>query len=49
LAAVGDPERPTYHGGWAFTAHYAQYMSSMLQEVMVTGAYQHLCLEEYDH
>jgi hypothetical protein len=24
-------------------------MSSMLQEVTVTGAYQRLCLEEYDH
>jgi hypothetical protein len=33
----------------AFTAHYVQHMSSMFQEVVVTGAYQHLRLEEYDH
>jgi chromosome segregation ATPase len=49
LAAMGDPERSTYHAGWAFTARYAKHMSSMFQEVMVTGAYQRLCLEEYDH
>jgi cell division protein FtsB len=29
LAAVGDPERLAYHAGWAFTARYAQHMSSM--------------------
>jgi hypothetical protein len=46
---VGDPERSAYHVGWAFTARYAQYMSSMFQEVTATGAYQHLRLEEYDH
>jgi hypothetical protein len=23
LATVGDPEHPTYHTGWAFTARYA--------------------------
>jgi hypothetical protein len=49
LAAVGDPESSVYHAGWAFTARYAQHMSSMFQEVMVTGAYQRLHLEEYDH
>jgi hypothetical protein len=32
LAAVGDPERQTYHMGWAFTTRYTQHMSSMLQE-----------------
>jgi hypothetical protein len=49
LAAVGDPKRLTYHMGWALTTCYAQHVSSMLQEVTVTGAYQHLRLEEYDH
>jgi chromosome segregation ATPase len=49
LATVGDPERSTYHAGWAFMARYAQHMSSMFQEVTVTGAYQCLRLEEYDH
>jgi hypothetical protein len=49
LDAVGDLERSTYHAGCAFTTHYAQHMSSMFQEVMVTGAYQRLRLEEYDH
>jgi hypothetical protein len=29
LAAVGDTEHSAYHAGWAFTAHYAQHMSSM--------------------
>jgi hypothetical protein len=49
LTTVGDPERLAYHTGWAFMAHYAQYMSSMFQEVAATCAYQRLCLEEYDH
>jgi hypothetical protein len=49
LAAVGDPERPTYHTGWAFTARYAQHMSTMFQEVTTTGDYQRLHLEEYDN
>jgi hypothetical protein len=49
LAAVGDPEHSAYHAGWAFTARYAQHMSSMFQEVTATGAYQCLCQEEYDH
>jgi 2-polyprenyl-6-methoxyphenol hydroxylase-like FAD-dependent oxidoreductase len=48
LAAVGDLEHETYHAGWAFTARYSQHMSSLLHEVMVTGAFQHLHLEEYD-
>jgi hypothetical protein len=38
LAAMGDPERSVYHTGWAFTLGYAQHMSSMFQEVTVTGA-----------
>jgi hypothetical protein len=49
LATVGDPKRSAYHAGWAFMARYAQHMSSMFQEVAATGAYQRLCLEEYDH
>jgi hypothetical protein len=49
LVAVGAPERPTYHTGWAFTARYTQHVSSMLQEVTVTGTYQHRRMEEYDH
>jgi cell division protein FtsB len=48
LATIGNPERETYRMGWAFTARYAQHMSSMLQEVIVTGAYQRLHLEEYN-
>jgi hypothetical protein len=49
LATVGDPVHPTYHTGWAFTTHYTQDVSSMLQEVTTTVAYQHLRLKEYDH
>jgi hypothetical protein len=49
LAAVGDPECSTYHAGWTFMARYTQHMSSMFQEVVATGAYQRLRLEEYDH
>jgi hypothetical protein len=49
LAAVGDPERSAYHMGWAFMARYAQHMSCMFWEVTMTGAYQRLCLKEYDH
>jgi hypothetical protein len=30
LAALSDPEHPTYHVGWAFTAHCAQHVSSVL-------------------
>jgi septal ring factor EnvC (AmiA/AmiB activator) len=47
VATVGDPELPTHHAGWALTARYAQHVSSLLQEVMVTGTHQCLCLEEY--
>jgi hypothetical protein len=49
LAAVGDPEHSAYHTGWAFTTRYTQHMSSKFQEVMVTGTYQRIRLEEYDH
>jgi hypothetical protein len=48
VAVVGDPEHSAYHTGWAFTARYAQHMSSMFQEVAATGVYQCLFLEEYD-
>jgi hypothetical protein len=48
LATIGDPECETYHVGWAFMACYAQHVSSLLQEVTVTGTFQRLCLEEYD-
>jgi hypothetical protein len=46
VAAIGDPEFPTHHAGWALTARYAQHVSSLLQEVMATGAHLHLRLEE---
>jgi hypothetical protein len=46
VAAVGDPELPTDHVGWAPTARYSQHMSSLLQEVTATGAHLHLFLEE---
>jgi chromosome segregation ATPase len=49
LAAIGDPERLTYHMGWAFTARYTQHVSSMLQEVTTIGTYQRLRLEEFDN
>jgi hypothetical protein len=42
VAAISDVELPTHHAGWALTARYAQHVSSLLQEVIVTGA--HLCL-----
>jgi hypothetical protein len=42
VAAIGDPELPTHHAGWALTARYGQHVSSLLQEVTVTRA--HLCL-----
>jgi hypothetical protein len=47
MAVVGDHELSTYHVGWALTSRYAQHVSSLLQEVMVTGAHQRLRLEEY--
>jgi hypothetical protein len=46
VAAIGDPEPPTHHAGWALTARYAQHVSSLLQEVTATGAHLCLCLEE---
>jgi hypothetical protein len=30
VAAIGDPELPTHHAGWALTARYAQHVSSLL-------------------
>jgi hypothetical protein len=47
VAAVGDPELLTHHAGWALTARYSQHVSSLLQEVTVTGAHLRLRLEEY--
>jgi hypothetical protein len=46
VTAIGDPESPTHHAGWALTARYTQHVSSLLQEVTVTGAHPRLCLEE---
>jgi hypothetical protein len=46
MAAIGDPELPIHHVGWALTARYAQHVSSLLQEVTATCAHLHLCLEE---
>jgi hypothetical protein len=46
VTAISDPEFPTHHAGWALTACYAQHVSSLLQEVTVTGAHLRLCLEE---
>jgi hypothetical protein len=46
VAAIGDPEFLTHHTGWALTARYAQYVSSLLQEVTATSAHLRLCLEE---
>jgi hypothetical protein len=46
VAAVGNPEFLTHHAGWAFTTCYAQHVSSLLQEVTVTGAHLRLRLEE---
>jgi chromosome segregation ATPase len=34
---------------WAFTARFAQHLSSIFLEFAAIGAYQRLCLEEYDH
>ncbi len=46
VAAIDDPEFPTHHAGWALTTCYAQHVSSLLQEVTVTGAHLRLRLEE---
>jgi hypothetical protein len=47
VAAIGDPELPTHHAGWALTARYAQHMSLLLQVVTTTRAHLCLCLEVY--
>jgi hypothetical protein len=47
VAAVGDLELLTHHVGWALTARYSQHVSSLLQEVTMTGAHLCLRLEEY--
>jgi hypothetical protein len=49
MAAACNPARQTYHVGWAFTARYAQHVSSMLQEVMMIGSFQRMRLEVYNH
>jgi hypothetical protein len=46
VAAIGNPELPTHHAGWALTARYAQHVSSLLHEVTATGAHLRLRLEE---
>jgi hypothetical protein len=46
MAVIGDPELLTHHSGWALTACYVQHVSSLLQEVTVTGAHLYLHLEE---
>jgi hypothetical protein len=47
VAAVGDPELPTHHAGWALMAHYSQHVSCLLQEATAMGTHLRLCLEEY--
>jgi hypothetical protein len=47
VAVVGNPKFLTNHAGWVLTARYSQHVSSLLQEVTVTGAHLHLHLEEY--
>jgi hypothetical protein len=46
VTAIGNPECPTHHAGWALTARYAQHVSSLHQEVTATGAHLRLRLEE---
>jgi chromosome segregation ATPase len=46
VTAISDPEFPTHHAGWVLTTRYAQHVSSLLQEVMTTGAHLLLRLEE---
>jgi septal ring factor EnvC (AmiA/AmiB activator) len=46
MTAISDHEFPTHHAGWALTARYVQHVSSLLQEVMATGAHLRLRLEE---
>jgi chromosome segregation ATPase len=47
VAAVGDPELPNHHAGWALMARYAQHVRSLLQEVTAMGTHLRLRLEEY--
>jgi hypothetical protein len=30
VAAIGDPELPTHHAGWALTTRYAQHVSPLI-------------------
>jgi hypothetical protein len=46
VAAIGDPELPTHHAGWALTVCYTQHMSSLLLVVTAMGAHLRLRLEE---
>jgi hypothetical protein len=46
VTAISDPEFPTHHAGWALTAHYAQHVISLLQEVTAMGTHLRLHLEE---
>jgi hypothetical protein len=46
VTAISDPEFLTHHAGWALTAHYAQHVNSLLQEVTAMGAHLRLHLEE---
>jgi hypothetical protein len=36
VTAIGNPEFPTHHAGWALTTRYAQHVSSLVQEVTAT-------------
>jgi hypothetical protein len=47
VATIGDPMLPTHHAGWVLTSWYSQHVSSVLQEVTVTGAHLRLHLKEY--
>jgi hypothetical protein len=47
VAAVGDPKLRTHHAGWALMARYSQHVSSLLHEVIATGAQLCLRLEKY--
>jgi hypothetical protein len=46
VAIVGDPELLTHHAGWVLIARYSHHMSSLLQEVIETGAHLRRRLEE---
>jgi hypothetical protein len=46
VTAISDLEFPTHHSGWALTARYFQYVSSLLQEVTMMGTHLRLRLEE---